>query len=291
MKEKIIEIITNLKDAGTKISEQLDIVSSSAELDELILEFDKWDEHTCDILQRAFVYPQLHNMFKGTSSLGNIYDDKTSFKAKRARLYDLLPKKIHHLNTAIGVAQSANTKDLLPIEDVPNSFPSKLTTNTRTMKKLFVSHSSIDDLKIKPLIDLINLIGLPHNQIFYCSITGYGLAPGENIFDGLKKELSNDVFALFLLSKNFYESPICMCEMGAVWIKSHKQIQVLIPPMEFEDIDGVFPNSIGFKLNNKNNMNTLKEEIETFFGLPKMDYSRWEEKRDEYLDKVNALLI
>ena len=26
---------------------------------------------------------------------------------------------------------------------------------------------------------------------------------------------------------------------------------------------------------------TLKEEIETFFGLPKMDYSRWEEKRDE----------
>jgi hypothetical protein len=291
MKEKIIEIITSLKDTGKNISEQLEKVSSSAELDELILEFDKWDEYTCDILNRAFVYPQLHNMFKGTSSLGNIYDDNTSFKAKRARLYELLPKKIHHLNTAIGVAQSANTKDLLPIEDVPSTFQSKLTTNTSIMKKLFVSHSSIDDIKIKPLIDLINLIGLPHNQIFYCSITGYGLAPGENIFDGLKKELSNDVFALFLLSKNFYESPICMCEMGAVWIKSHKQIQVLIPPMEFKDIDGVFPNSIGFKLNNKNNMNTLKEEIETFFGLPKMDYSRWEEKRDEYLDKVNTLLI
>ena len=62
------------------------------------MEFDKWDEYTCDILNRAFVYPQLHNMFKGTSSLGNIYDDNTSFKAKRARLYELLPKKIHHLN-------------------------------------------------------------------------------------------------------------------------------------------------------------------------------------------------
>jgi hypothetical protein len=290
MKEKLIQILTKLKTDGETILGKLDQVSNSAQLNSLIQEFTEWNNYTSNILKKSFVMPQVHNMFNGVTSLGNVYSDTNSFQVRRDEIYNSLPKKIAHLNTAIGIASNARPKELLPIEDENIDLFISNTLKNTPVKKLFVSHSSMDDKLIEPLITLINLIGLNHDKIFYCSIPGYGLAPGENIFDGLKRELSNEVFALFMLSKNFYSSPICMCEMGAVWIKSHKQIQILIPPMEFKEIDGVFPNHIGFKLNNKSDLNALKDEIENYFDLPKMNATRWEEKRDEYLTKINELL-
>ena len=107
------------------------------------------------------------------------------------------------------------------------------------MGKLFISHSSEDKDKIKPLIDLIENIGVPHNQIFFSSHPAYGVDLGQNIFERLKTELEDNVFALFILSENFYKSPVCLCEMGAVWIKSNKQIPILIPPFGFKDVQGV----------------------------------------------------
>lgn len=156
--------------------------------------------------------------------------------------------------------------------------------------KLFISHSSVDKETIKPLIDLLEDIGVPHNQIFFSSHPAYGVLQGEDIFLRLKKELQSNVFALFLLSENFYKSPVCLCEMGAVWIKSNKQIPILIPPFDFKDIKGVFPNSLGFKINDKDELNSFKGNIEEYFNLTPIHMSRWEEKRNEFLEKISELL-
>lgn len=291
MKEKNLRILTSQKERGDNLVNRLNSVSNKEELDKLVKDYDDWNEVTEKLLAEGFVQPQFQIMFKGSAYLGNVNNDPNSFKEKRKRIEYSLPKKLGHLKTAITYTESAAMNNLLPLQDISlsNDHNNKASKNIN-MKKLFVSHSSLDDTKIEPLIDLINLIGIPHNKIFYCSIEGYGLKPGENLFDGLKRELSNEVFALFMLSKNFYESQICLCEMGAVWIKSHKQIPILIPPMKFNEMKGVFPNTIGLELNNKGNMNTLKMELEQFFELPIMDITRWEQKRDEYLLKVSSLV-
>jgi len=78
--------------------------------------------------------------------------------------------------------------------------------------------------------------------------------------------------------------------MGAVWIKSNKQIPILIPPFGFNDIQGVFPNSLGFKINDKDQLNSFKGILENYFNLTPIHISRWEEKRDEYISKINGLL-
>jgi hypothetical protein len=163
-------------------------------------------------------------------------------------------------------------------------------SKNKNMSKLFISHSSKDGDKINPLIDLIENIGVAHNQIFYSSHPAYGVDLGQNIFDRLKTELEDKVFALFILSDNFYKSPVCLCEMGAVWIKSNKQIPILIPPFGFKEVQGVFSNSLGFKINDKDQLNSFKGELETYFNLTPIHLSRWEEKRDAYLSKINDLL-
>ena len=163
-------------------------------------------------------------------------------------------------------------------------------SQNKNMSKLFISHSSEDKEKIKPLIDLIENIGISHDQIFFSSHPAYGVDLGQNIFERLKTELEDNVFALFILSVNFYKSPVCLCEMGAVWIKSNKQIPILIPPFEFKDVQGVFPNSLGFRMNDKDQLNSFKGILESHFNLTPIHISRWEEKRDEYLSKIKDLL-
>ncbi len=157
-------------------------------------------------------------------------------------------------------------------------------------RKIFISHSAIDKEKVQPLVDLLQIIGVPHDQIFFSSHPAYGVRLGENIFERLKTELQGRVFALFILSENFYKSAVCLCEMGATWIKSNKQVPILVPPFDFEDVKGVFPNSLGFRINDKDQLNSFKIEIERYFNLNPVHASHWEEKRDKYLREVNDLL-
>jgi hypothetical protein len=289
MKEILEKIINQLLDKGESLKKRITEVNNLQEIDALLSDYEKWDEKAKNILDKGIVMRQLYQMFKGPVHLGNINIDKNSFQGKRNRLQDELPKKVNHLNTALNYIKSANNTDLLPLED--EDYKTNFTnSNPINMKKLFISHSSKDNNIIAPFLDLVNMIGVPHDRIFYCSEEGYGLKPGENLFDGLKKELNYEVFALFMLSKNFYESQVCLCEMGAIWIKSHKQIPITIPPMKFDEMEGVFPKTIGLQLNNKGNMDTLKGELEKYFDIPAMGITRWEEKRNEYLEKVNALL-
>jgi formylglycine-generating enzyme required for sulfatase activity len=158
------------------------------------------------------------------------------------------------------------------------------------MKKIFISHSSLDSPIVGDLIDLIESIGINDNQIFCSSFEGYGIELGENFLERLKTELNEEIIAFFILTQNFYKSPISLCEMGAVWIKSNKHIPILIPPFEFKDIKGVFPVSQGMKINDKSKLNTLKETLENDFSLPSLRTSIWEKKRDKFLNDINSYI-
>lgn len=290
MKDKLIKILERQVEFGNNFSLKIESVSNINELDDFLIEYDKWNGVNTYILDKAYVPRQLFQMYSGASNyLGNISVDKNSFQGKRDKVLYCLPRQLGHLRTAINLTRDIRNTELLPIED-PLTIVDKQTIKISNMNKLFISHSSKDDQKIKPFIDLIEDIGVPHTSIFYSSHPAYGVGLGENIFTRLKTELEGDVFALFMLSDNFYNSPVCLCEMGAVWIKSNKQIPILIPPFDFSSVQGVFSGSLGFKLDDKKQLNNFKSELESCFKLTPINFTRWEEKRDEYLSKIELLL-
>ena len=134
------------------------------------------------------------------------------------------------------------------------------------------------------MIEILESIGLDSNQIFCTSFEGYGIELGENFLDSIKNELSSDSLVIFILSKNFYESAICLCEMGAAWVLVKEHIPVLIPPLDFSDVKGVIPLSQGFKINEPLKLNLFKEKIEKIFSLENtVGMSTWERKRDRIL--------
>jgi TIR domain len=165
--------------------------------------------------------------------------------------------------------------------------------NSKTIKmnkfsKIFISHSSKDKEIVEELIELIELIGVSGKDIFCSSIHGYGIPLGDDFLERLKSELNDNAFVIFMLSQNFYDSPICLCEMGASWIKTNKHIPVLIPPFDYSKIKGVINNTQGFKIDQPLEINQLKKELENAFNLTPIDFSKWEARRDKIITSIKS---
>ena len=85
--------------------------------------------------------------------------------------------------------------------------------------KIFISHSSQDAVYAESIVKFLINIGVKREQIFCSSVDGCGIRLGANIPETIRKEfLENDIYAIMLLSENYYASAICLNEMEAAWI-------------------------------------------------------------------------
>lgn len=162
--------------------------------------------------------------------------------------------------------------------------------NPQKMKKIFISHSSSDVEYVEQIIFMLEAIEIPSTNIFCSSFEGYGTTLGEDFLDRIKKELNNDVFVIFVLSENFYASPISLCEMGATWINTSYHVPILIPPFDYKDIKGVIPNTHAMKINESEKYNTLKGLLEEKFQKKPISFSIWEKKRKKIITEIDTLL-
>jgi hypothetical protein len=191
-----------------------------------------------------------------------------------------LDSLVKSLNSYIQEAKEAVADEEISLDQ---SYP-------HTPNKIFISHASSDSRVVEEIIDLLENIGLGSNQIFCSSIEGYGINLGENFLEAIKNEINDSVLVLFVLSNNFYSSPICLCEMGATWVMSTLHIPILIPPFDFADIRGVIPLTQGFKINDKRKWNLLKQKVEKEFKLIPGDPSSWERKRDKAIVVIDSII-
>jgi hypothetical protein len=181
------------------------------------------------------------------------------------------------------------TDEMNTVEQTTASTP--LQTTPVAAKRLFISHASKDAPIVEELLDILGLLGLGSEHIFCSSVAGYGIPLGENFYERLKTELTSDVLVLFMLSANFFQSPVCLCEMGAAWVLTKKHVPILIPPTDFSEMKGVIPATQGFKLTEKLKINELAQVVAQHFQLP--TYSQnpdWERKRDKSLAQIEALV-
>lgn len=176
-------------------------------------------------------------------------------------------------------------------EQTPVEEDISTTKSSTNLKKVFISHTSSDKQIVEEVIELLELVGLESNQIFCTSFEGYGIDLGEDFLMKIKEELSSDTLVLFILSKSFYESPVCLCEMGATWVLAKEHIPVLIPPLDYSDIKGVIPLTQGFKINETLKLNLFKDKIESLYQLDNhVSMSTWERKRDRIVTRIEKLL-
>lgn len=105
-------------------------------------------------------------------------------------------------------------------------------------KKVFISHSSKDSAYAVTFTELLKNFGFQEKDIFCSSDYPTGVNYGERIFERLKSELLDGPVMIYLLSKNYYESVICLNEMGASWMMSEDHYPITLPKFDVNDIEG-----------------------------------------------------
>lgn len=161
---------------------------------------------------------------------------------------------------------------------------------SKNLEKIFISHASEDEPLVSAVVNLLSLIGVPDKQIFCTSLPGYDIDLGDNWLDTLKKEITDGVLVLFVLSENYFQSTICLCEMGAAWALSKKHIPILLPTIDFEKARAVIPLTQGMKINQKHKWTKLKSQLESMLKIDPRDNEIWERGKDEILARIEELL-
>lgn len=164
--------------------------------------------------------------------------------------------------------------------------------------KLFISHKSEDKPFVDALVKLLRLyIGSETDKIFCSSVPNYRISLGQEIFSTIKSQFEKyDIFTIIVHSPRYYQSSVCLNEMGASWILNTENYSFLTADCEHNDLNGVIDNkSIYLKVNEedaKDRMNEFMGKVLDFFNMPKPDFStfsQWESDRNEFLKEVCKL--
>lgn len=164
--------------------------------------------------------------------------------------------------------------------------------------KLFISHKSEDELFVDALVNLLRLyIGSDAQRIFCSSVPNYKIGIGKDIYNEIKSQFEEyRIFMVIIHSPRYYQSSICLNEMGASWILNNECCSFLTADCNYEDLKGVIDKQyISIKVNAndaKERMNEFITKVLDFFSLSRFDIttiSQWEADRDKFLKTVCKL--
>jgi hypothetical protein len=158
-------------------------------------------------------------------------------------------------------------------------------------KKIFISHASKDKKLADAFVDFLVLgLNIKNNDFFCSSLEGLGIPTGENFIDFIQKKLEGCKIVIPLLSPNYYESRFCPCELGASWILSRTLFPIIVPPLQFSDIDDVLSKKQMRIIDRGNHLDELRDELTRELRLKNIKSARWGSKKDQFLNRLPKVL-
>ena len=284
MKEDLIELIDSQKEIEKKFHQFDGGMGTSFERISDVPEFQNWLQEIK--LELQGIYDRTHDTFvwETINLCGKRLDGFTE-----KRYFIELVGKLQAIRKNI---------DKYYPEEKTELEHSQLQGDILDMKKkplIFISHSSENKAQVAKIADLLRSINLsPRRDIFCSSLPGYGIPNGANIFEFLRKRFVDyDLHIIFVHSPEYYESPVCLNEMGAAWVLRANATSLLLPGFDFSGMKGVIGSDcIAIKLDGdrsevKDRLNQLRRELEAEFDISDNEDIIWEEARDKFIREIN----
>ena len=162
------------------------------------------------------------------------------------------------------------------------------------MKKIFISHSSADEPIIRSLIDdlLHGALSVNISEIFCTTTDGTKIESGEDWRNSIQEALRNSKVTLLIITPNYKESEICMCEMGAAWVGSSRVLPFIVDPITYDNVGIIQQPKQIEKILDEESLDRLRDVIQETIKIdPKeIKSDRWTVKKKEFLQKVKIHL-
>lgn len=162
--------------------------------------------------------------------------------------------------------------------------------------KIFISHATTDKPIVEKFVFMLKQMGVKQDQLFCSSVAGHGIPQGTgDLYDFIRNKMSNNnLFFIMMLSQNYYNSPVCLNEMGAAWVQQNAYQSILLPGFQYSEIKGaVNPRAMCFSLADQENRNyaltELKDRIIAHLGMDDISHISWERNRDKFIEEVDHI--
>lgn len=305
--EKVIEAIMKQIDAASPILQRLtytkalpggikaggaqalaEVCYDSAAISEFEEMISRWQYATKAILSSCFGADSEHTRAFESSIVGDhvIYKDAKEELAREV-------KAGRNILSAIIDAESLKTG--LQQQNIGTAAQKE---QPKCPPKVFISHKKEDKDYADALVNLINfIIGPDGDKIFCSSVPGYGIRQSRDILEELKRQFDQyEVYMVIIHSPRYYQSAICLNEMGASWVLGTKFSSFMTNDCKPEDMHGVINREkICIDLNDDADMlnghlNEFKDDLIAFFHSGSIDETKWENARGRFVKEVKALL-
>lgn len=162
---------------------------------------------------------------------------------------------------------------------------------THPERRIFISHAKADKDIADALVDLLKTgADVRTAQIFCTSLEGYGVPEGEDFVEYIRKQIESPVLVVAVISPAYYESTFCVCELGAAWAMQHSLFPVVVPPLTYGELQGVISKTQGGYINEGAKIDNLRDRVLTVLGIAPVATALWNDKRDQFLVKMDELL-
>lgn len=205
----------------------------------------------------------------------------------------------NEVNSGRSVLSAIIEAESLKIEIQSPSISEDVNADKKKCPLIFISHCGKQNAFVKALVELFESCGFSGDNMFCSSVPGFNIDEGEDIVDTLRKKFVDyNLYVIYVLSSEFFDSSYCMNEVGAAWV-----LQVansIIEPRDLDEakIDGVISktkNRISFKNDDDDilydKMIELRNKILVFVGLGDVSESNWRRYYDNFQDKINKDIV
>jgi len=159
------------------------------------------------------------------------------------------------------------------------------------LKKIFISHASKDQKIIKAFIDdiLHGALSVKISQIFCTTTDGTKIESGEDWRNSIRDALIDSRITFLIISPNYKESEVSICEMGAAWVCSGKVIPLMVDPVSYSSVGIIQQPKQIEKLLDETSLDRIRDIIQRELSInpEEIKSDRWTLKKKEFLQKVN----
>lgn len=158
-------------------------------------------------------------------------------------------------------------------------------------KPIFISHAAADKAIADEVVDLLNTAMQINvtEDVFCSSVYGCNIPPGVDFKRFIKEQIQTPKIVILLVSEQYLASAFCLAEAGASWAMSHRAIPLVVPPIKFSDLKAVLEGTQAGRINDPKFWNDVVEIFEAELAI-KTRKNRWEEKRDQAIDRIDLAL-
>ena len=183
--------------------------------------------------------------------------------------------------------------EAIKIADPPQPISDKKDVKKNNLKKIFLSHCSVDKKYGDALRALLVGLGIKNAQLVYTSYPANKIPVGENIFDYLRENIDSNVFVIILLSNDYLNSVACLNEMGGAWVVKSDYLCFYTPDFDFSNPKysqcALDTRKMGAVLKPNSNcrisMLEFKNIICKAFNL-NIDEKSWSSLLDEFMEQI-----